>query len=320
MINELKSNLQKDRVLTLLHLLGEEASAKVLDNLDVQISNDLRLQMKQTANAPITAKKQQAVLEDFERFLGFVLKNGRPELRLHTEDDEEEEVPTEEPYILSGDPLKDLELMNAVQVAAALQMEQPRTVALLLKGLTPPRVATLLKLLSTDKREAVVREMSRDPRAPEVILRRIAATTVEHATSLPNSIQPNDSALQRMVEVLRATEKSQRRNILRALESENPEQAKAINQALYRFEDIEHLDDQQIQKVLAKIDSTTLSTALFGAGEGLVTKILNNLSKRARTSLQEELTFRRNVSGSQLQASRELVTRAIAESEQESEG
>lgn len=317
------TNNREERVLTLLHMLGPAAAEQVLECLDAQTGSLLRNRLKETAAAPPTVRKQQQILEEFERFFSFTMTTSTAGLKLHTEEESEEEhveePPQEQIYTLSGDPLADLENMNMHQLSAALETEQPRTVALLLKVVTPKRVAVLLNLLPEEKRELVVREMSRDPRAPDVILRRIAQTTVERASQLSAQPRKNDDNVLRMVEVLRATEKSRRRQILKTLEAQDPAQASLINQSLYQFDDLLNLDDAQIQKVLSKVDSATLSTALFGADDRLVDRIMSNLSKRARTALQEELSFRRNVSGTQLQASRQTLVQAIAESDQEAE-
>jgi len=320
---DLKTNHREERVLTLLHMLGQEAAEQVLGCLDPQTTLQLRNRLKDVSQAPPSVRRQQQVLDEFEQFFHFAMTSAPATLKLHAEDDED--VATADPaapeavYALSGDPLVDLEKMNMHQLSAALETEQPRTVALLLKAASPPRVAQLLNLLPEAKREDVVREMSRDPQAPEIILRRIARTTVERASTLSAEPRKNGDNIQRMVEVLRATEKSKRRQILKTLEAQDPEQASLINQALYQFDDLLNLEDAQIQKVLSRVDSTTLSTSLFGAQENLVEKIMGNLSKRARAALQEELSFRRNVSGTQLQASRQLLVQAIAESEQEVE-
>lgn len=319
---DLKTNSREERVLTLLHLLGEEAAEQVLGCLDPQLTGPLRDRLKSLPALPPSVRRQRQVLEEFERFFSFALKSAPPALKLHEEEEEDEAVENadqDEIYAPSGDPLVDLEKMNLNQLSAAMETEQPRTVALLMKAISPPRVAQLLNLLVEDKREQVIREMSRDPRAPEILLRRIASTTVARASTLSPYPRKNDDHTKRMVDVLRATEKSQRRQILKTLEAQDPEQASLINQALYQFDDLVSLDDLQIQKVLSRVDSSTLSTALFGAQEPLVEKIMNNLSKRARTALQEELSFRRNVSGSQLQTARQSLVQAIAESEQEAE-
>lgn len=313
---------REDRVLTLLHLLGPEAAEQVLGRLDSQTMSLLKNRLKEFAINPPPVRKQQQVLEEFERFFQFALTSTRSSLKLHNpgwDAAEDSESPEPEVYPPSGDPLIDLEKMNMYQLAGALEEEQPRTVALLLRVVTPKRVAQILNLLPEDKRELVVREMSRDPRAPEIILRRIAATTVDRAAALPPEPRKKDDPVQRMVEVLRATDKPRRRTILKSLEEQDPDKAAQISRSLYQFDDLAAMPDQQIQKVLARIDSTTLSTALYGAEEKIVGKIMGNLSKRARASLQEEMSFLRNVAAAQIRASRELVVQAIAESEQEEE-
>ena len=319
---ELTSAAREERVLTLLHLLGADAAEQVLTRLDPQAATTLRNRLQSFKDRLPGVKKQRQVLEEFERFFKFAKTTAKPNLKLHApgeDEDDEPEVPEEPVYRLSGDPLIDLEKMNRYQLSAALNEEQPRTVALLLKVVSARRVAQLLDLLEESHREATVQELGRDPRAPEVILRKIAATTVERATALPAKPPKKDDPVQRMVEVLRATDKAKRRQILKALEQQDPEQAALINKSLYRFDDLATLEDSQVQKVLSRVDSATLSTALFGAEEKILNKIMNNLSKRARASLQEELTFRRNVPGNQLQVAREQVVQAISEAEQEAE-
>lgn len=321
---DLTSQQREERVLTLLHMLGREAAGQVLECLEPELGSHLRNRLEVFSQNPPNGRRQTQVLEEFERFFHFAKTVVPATLKLHSGDsdvdtEEEEESTPQLSYELSGDSLIDLEKMNPYQLSAALEDEQPRTIALLLKVVSPRRVAELLNLLSVSKRENVVREMSRDPRAPEIILRRIANTIVERAITLPPEPRSNNDNLQRMVEVLRATEKSQRRQILKTLEAQDPEQASLINQALYQFEDLLTLDDLQVQKVLSRIDSATLCTALFGADERLIEKIMSNLSKRARTALQEELSFTRGVSASQLKAARQLMVQAIAEAEQATE-
>ena len=46
-----------------------------------------------------------------------------------------------------------------------------------------------------------------------------------------------------------------------------------------------------MQKLLAEIDAKTLSVALKGANEAINSKVMNNLSKRARETLGEEMEY-----------------------------
>lgn len=317
--------LRDDRVPTLLHLLGDDVAEQVFGHLDPVLAADLKRQLAIVADDPPSPRKQQQVLDEFERFFRFVVQTVTPAVRMHdpesAEKDEEEENPPPrlKVYQPKGDSLVDLEKMNLYQLSGALNEEQPRTVALLLNILPAKRTAELLSLFTEQRREAVAREISRDPRAPEVILRRIASTVVERAITLPPEPPKQSDPIQRMVDVLRETDKAKRREILRAIEEQEPERAAEIQQNMYRFDDLLTLDNQQIQQVLSRIDSGSLSTALFGADKALLDKIFSNLSKRARASLEEELGYQKNVSGAQLKAARDLVARVIAEADQEAE-
>jgi flagellar motor switch protein FliG len=309
---------REERVLTLLYLLGEDATEQVLGRLDPQLTSTLRNRLQNFADRLPPVRKQQQVLDEFDRFFHFASAS-RPSLRIHAGGGEEEEDDDAPSFIPTGDALADLEKMNIYQLGGALEQEQPRTVALLLKVVSPKRAAQLLNLLPEERRELVVREMSRDPRAPEIILRRIAATAVERAATLPAEPPKKEDPVQRMVAVLRATDKAKRRQMLKALEAQDAEQAAQINQSLYQFEDLGSMEDAQIQKILSRIDSASLSMALYGADEAILGKIMGNLSKRARASLQEELSFLKNVNGTQQRAARQLVVQAIMEVEQEAE-
>lgn len=312
--------VREDRVLTLLQMLGEEVAEKIYPHLDPQTVNLLKRRLSEFADASPSIRKRTQILDDFERFLQFSRSPSRATLKLHSADEQSpEEEQAEAKLELSGDPLIDMDRINVYQLAGALDQEQPRMVAILLKLVSPKRIAQVVELLSDAKREQVIGEMSNDPRAPDVLLQRIAASTIERAMQMPSEPRPKDDPVFRLVEILRATEKPKRRPILKAIEERNPDQAALVNQSLYQFEDIQTMDDAQVQRVLSRVDSATLATALFNAHEAIVDRIMSNLSKRARASLQEELSFRKNVTGAQLRASRQLVTAAIAESEQETE-
>lgn len=317
------TTIREERVLTLLHLLDEDAAEEVFGCLDSDLAAQLRRQLAPLSANPPSPRKQQQVLDEFDLFFRFAVTTAPPKLRVHAPDADEEEgdeVPRPmKVYQPKGDPLVDLEKMNLYQLARALNEEQPRTVALLLNVITPQRTAELLSLFPEDRRDAIAREITTDPQAPELILRKIADTTVHRAMTFPAEPPKENDPIQRMADVLRATEKSKRREILQAIEQEEPDRAARIQEALYRFEDLIELEDHHIQQILSRVDSATLSTALFGAEQEILDQIFKNLSKRARASLEEEISFQRHVPGPQLNAARELVVRAIAEVDQEAE-
>ena len=74
-----------------------------------------------------------------------------------------------------------------------------------------------------------------------------------------------------------------------------------------------------MQKLLSEIDSKTLSVALKGASEDISTKVLNNLSKRAREGIQEEIELLGNVQASQVRQAQKTVVDVILRLDQAGE-
>ncbi len=94
-----------------------------------------------------------------------------------------------------------------------------------------------------------------------------------------------------MAGMLRCLEKTERTEVLTALDENEPETARRIKELLYQFEDLLRIHDRSIQKLLSEVDAKTLSVALKGATQEISEKVLNNLSKRAREALTEEMEF-----------------------------
>jgi hypothetical protein len=55
--------------------------------------------------------------------------------------------------------------------------------------------------------------------------------------------------------------------MLAAIEEQDPDLAKSLLTRIYRFDDISALNKSVVQRVLGEVDSTNLTTALFGADE-----------------------------------------------------
>jgi flagellar motor switch protein FliG len=223
------------------------------------------------------------------------------------------------PPQLTGDPLHDLSLLSVYQVAGALETEQPRTIAILLGEFTFQQTADVLSLLAPDHQAAVVKEMAQEIEAPRVLVDRIAKATLHRGLTLPASEPDRRDRLDRLSDVLRAVPKKLRRNMMTGIEEEDQEMSQALLKKLYRFEDLTSLDARVIQQVLGEVDGTTLTTAMFQAPTEVVDTILGNLSKRARQSIEEELSFQSSVPEARVEAARDSVAEVIARLDQESE-
>ncbi len=94
-----------------------------------------------------------------------------------------------------------------------------------------------------------------------------------------------------VVELLAATDRSTEKNIMDAVEVDNPELADEIHRRMFVFEDIVKLGDLELQKVLKEIDNNVLTLALKGASEEITNKVYANISKRVHDLIVENMEY-----------------------------
>lgn len=223
------------------------------------------------------------------------------------------------PPVLTGIPLLDLQTLSAHQLATALSSEQPRTCAILLSSLPGKFAGDILSLLKAEHQKMVMKELTKEQHAPEVLIERIARATLTRAQQLPADPPDTRDHADRVAELLRSVPKAGRREMLAVIEEQDPDLAKSLLTRIYRFDDIASLGKTVVQRVLGEIDSTNLTTALFGAPPEVTEAIFSNLSKRARQTIEEEMQFMSNVTESRIQQARDSIAEIIAKIDMESE-
>lgn len=206
-----------------------------------------------------------------------------------------EPEPEPEPSLppLPSDPVQALHVMPPSLLAGVLHGEQAHTVSLVLDSLPPEKAGEILKQLTPELRREVSVRLSRLNGSSPELLARIARALVQKSRSLSGkrSDSGGDARFEKLASMLRCLEKTERMEVLAALEESEPETAARVKGLLYQFEDLLRIHDRSMQKLLSEIDSKTLSMALKGANEAISTKVMNNLSRRARETLMEEMEF-----------------------------
>ena len=94
-----------------------------------------------------------------------------------------------------------------------------------------------------------------------------------------------------VVNIINLVDRGTERNIIEAMEEQDPELAEEIKKRLFMFDDIIGLDDRSLQRVLREVDLKDLGLALKGASEELRVKFFRNMSKRAADMLKEDMDY-----------------------------
>lgn len=314
----------EDKLAVLLHLIGEQAAEKVLTQMRPDRAAALRARAAALRGQTIPPRKRDEVLADFERLFQFAARSRGPRLRIAgdtqpdgADDSAESAGVAWQPFEPADDPQAELLRLTPHQIALCLESEHPRTAAIVLKHLPTERAAHVLKALSEELRQSAIVEFSQPITDNRFLINQVLRATVRTAVTLPPAPPKQVDAVQRIAEMLRVSEKAERKPLLEALQSHHPETAALVQEKLYDFSDIASLDNRALQRVLSEVDVSTLALAAVGADPQLLEKIMANLSKRARETLKDEMEFQSSARSDAIAGARKSIVQILAKIDQD---
>jgi flagellar motor switch protein FliG len=222
-----------------------------------------------------------------------------------------------------ADPLAALAALPSDLLALALDTENTRTTSLLMNCLEIDVASQIYKRLSPAKRREVSLRFTEQAIVGEELIKRIAMGVIKKCQALRDSSTPafteQGGREKRMAALLRGLERTERTELLTALEESDAELTGRVKALLYQFEDVLRMENISVQKLLSEIDVKTLSLALRNAPTNIEEKILTNLSKRAQESLREEISLTGAVPSAKVNAARQTMVEAIQRLDQRGE-
>jgi len=173
-----------------------------------------------------------------------------------------------------------------------IEGEHPQTIALVLAYMPPEQAAAVLSALPPDRQAEVARRIAlMDRMSPEVI-REVERVLERKLASLVAEDYAKAGGVESVVDVLNKVDRGTEKTIMETLEVQDPELAEEIKERMFLFEDIVHLDDRSVQRVLRDVDmSRDLPLALKVASDEVKSKIFKNMSKRGVENLQENIDY-----------------------------
>jgi flagellar motor switch protein FliG len=320
----------RDRISVLLAILGRDVAVPLLEQMPEAVSQQLSEELDRLETNPPSEDDVDSVLDEFLRAVNIASQavastsgsnnqsteaNARDKSQKGDDGSSGDDGP-------SQDSLKALLEASTLQIVAALRGEAPRAVAILLNSLPDDRSAEILENLSEEERVPVFEQMKLRPRVSRALLDRIVDATAKKAITIDiEEIQADsEDANVKMARVLRTMKRKNREQILASLEQRDPDAAAAIRLLIYTFDDVVRFADKALQKLLASIDQQTLSKALVRCDPKIMECVQNNLSKRAKDVLKEEMDLMGStVDEDSIQEARERIVSSIVELDQRGE-
>ncbi|MCL2295237.1 MAG: flagellar motor switch protein FliG [Spirochaetes bacterium] len=200
-----------------------------------------------------------------------------------------------------------------------IQQEHPQTIALILAYLEPEKASIILSSLPHETQSDVARRIATMDRTSPEILREVERVLEKKLSTLSSEDYTSAGGVESIVEILNRVDRSTEKTIIESLEEEDPELAEEIKKRMFVFEDIVLLDDRAIQKVLREVDQQELGKALKAVDNEVQDKIFKNMSKRAATTLKEDMEFMGPIRLKDVEEAQQKIVSVIRKLEEQGE-
>ncbi len=177
------------------------------------------------------------------------------------------------------------------QLATSFQNENPQLVALVLAYLKPERSAAVLSALSPEMQTDVALRIAEMDRTNPEVLREVERIMENKFSSVVTADFSMAGGVESLAEIINRSDRTTEKAILDSLEMRDPEIAEQVRELMFVFEDVIHLDDRAIQRVLREVDTKDLALSLKGANDDVKEKVYRNMSERACTMLKDDMEY-----------------------------
>lgn len=184
-----------------------------------------------------------------------------------------------------------LKKADSAQLINFLSKEHPQTIALILSHLNPDQTAAALKELSEEVRIDVSYRIAALGKISPQTLKQIEKVVDELAGVSISQSARQIGGPKSLANILNRTNVGVSKEILAKMQEIDADIALEVKRLMFLFEDIIHIQNKDIQRILKEVDRKDIALALKTADERLKTKIFSNMSERAADLLKEELQY-----------------------------
>ncbi|TZE83630.1 flagellar motor switch protein FliG [Calorimonas adulescens] len=280
----------------LLIALGPEASAQVMKHLREDEIEELTLEIANINKVDPEDKKK--IIDEFYQLCvaqEYISEGGieyaREVLEKALGTQRAIEIINSLTTSLQVKPFDFVRKTDPSQVLNFIQNEHPQTIALVLSYLRPDQAAVILSALPQDRQVDVAKRIARLNSASPEVIKEVERILEKKLSTLVSQDYTTTGGIQTIVDILNASDRSTEKNILDNLEVNDVELAEEIKKRMFVFEDIVHLDNRSIQRVLREVDNHDLALALKGASEDVAKVLYANISKRLAEMIQEDIQY-----------------------------
>jgi flagellar motor switch protein FliG len=217
------------------------------------------------------------------------------------------------------DIFMDIRMASTDELVLALEGEHPQTIAVVLSELSTKKSQEVLSLLNEEVRLKAVCKMTDPEIVGSGVRQRMAATITKKLKSFKGEtlVEKPEQALRKLALVLSGMEVDIRDRMLAEIAKNDEETAVMVKRLMITWEDIQSVADRSLQEALRNVDASRLAVALHGADEDVAQKIRSNMSDRAVSMLDEEISLMQEPLDKEILDAREEVVKPLREANEE---
>lgn len=286
-----------ERAAVLMMLVGEEEAASILQKLDPEEVRQLGKAM--FAVADVSEAEVADVLDDFvgharERTaIGF---DPRPRIEaVMTRALGQEKADSVLARIVPPEDACQLDLLDwldAGEIASMIDKEHPQIAAVLIANLDPTIGAQVLEMMPDAVQPDILHRLARlgpiTPEAVETLKTLLANRTSTGKAQAGVTLGGTKDA----AKILSSGRKATELRVMPKLFKIDRDVAKAIEEAMFVFDNLLELDDKNLGTLIRNIDSDVLTRALKGVDESIRARFLGCMSSRAADGIRDEMESR----------------------------
>jgi flagellar motor switch protein FliG len=308
------TDLDKSAVVMLS--IGEDAAAEVMKHMTQLEINQLSLAMARVSNV-----SKGEVTEIFQQFIDAMLDEssigigassyvqGVLERALGTDKAERLIARLNQGDYFAG--IEAVQMQDPRVLAEMIKNEHPQVVAMIFAYLEPDQADALIQFLPPELIEQMIPRLATLDSIPNAAVRELNDAIEDLLAGEAEEARINIGGVGMAAKILNRFDAERVEVILRQISHIDEDLAQRIQNSMFTFEELVKLDDRNFQMLLRSIDQKLLTSALKGADAKLLDKVMRNLSQRSAEMLREEISARGPMRVTEIDtAKREIVATA----------
>jgi flagellar motor switch protein FliG len=286
-----------ERAAVLMMLVGEDEAASILQKLDPDEVRDLGKAMFTVAD--VSEADVEGVLDDFvgrARERTGITFDPRPKIEavMHRAlgHEKAESVLARITPPEAACEIDLLDWLDATDIAAMIEKEHPQIAAVLIANLDPAVGAQVLELLPDAAQPEILHRIAKlGPITPEAV-ETLKTVIANRATSGGQGTQVKLGGTREAAKILQGARKATEQRVMPKLFKLDKETAKAIEEAMFVFDNLLDMDDKNLGTLIRSVDGDILTRALKGIDEAARNRFLGCMSARAADGIRDEMEAR----------------------------